>query len=72
MSYDISDAELTEIYAFAIQLGRDAGAMLLESLQKRRQDEVSDVDEGLTQGEEAVLEEKMNAVDIVTETDRGV
>ena len=55
----ISDDELQEIYRFAIQLGKDAGQMLLDGLERRR-----------TQGAEEQVE-KMNAVDIVTQTDHG-
>lgn len=70
--YSISDAELGEIYPFAIQLGRDAGAILLQSLQKRRRDGADEGDEsGHTLPEELVMEEKLNAVDIVTQTDNG-
>ncbi|KIX02091.1 uncharacterized protein Z518_08030 [Rhinocladiella mackenziei CBS 650.93] len=67
--YEISDTELGEIYSFAIQLGRDAGAILLDSLQKRRRDESDLVGDT---PEELVMEEKLNAVDIVTKTDIGM
>lgn len=59
---DISSDELNEIYQFAIQLGKDAGKILLDSLERRRTG-------GSDEVEEAV--EKMNAVDIVTQTDNG-
>lgn len=59
---DISDAKLDSIYSFAIQLGKDAGQMLMEALHSRRQ--------GLNEPD--VPEEKMNAVDIVTKTDTDV
>lgn len=59
---DISDLELDEIYKFAIQLGKDAGQMLMDGLEAQRQ--ATGSDEG--------LEEKMNAVDIVTKTDTGM
>jgi myo-inositol-1(or 4)-monophosphatase len=55
----ISDAELHKIYRFAIQLGKDAGQILLDGLARRR-----------TQGAEEQVE-KLNAVDIVTQTDHG-
>jgi len=66
---EIPEAELTEIYEFAIQLGKDAGAILLESLQKRRRDGRDQGDQGAV--EELIMEEKLNAVDIVTKTDNG-
>ena len=59
---DISETELEEIYQFAIQLGKDAGDMLLKALYARRLD--------IDSQEEP--EEKMNAVDIVTKTDTDV
>lgn len=58
---DISASELSEIYKFAIQLGKDAGKILLEGLERRRL--------GLDEPEFPV--EKLNAVDIVTQTDNG-
>lgn len=57
------EARLQEIYAFAIQLGKDAGQILLDGLARRR-----------VQGAEAdaaAQVEKLNAVDIVTQTDNG-
>jgi myo-inositol-1(or 4)-monophosphatase len=67
---EITEAELSEIYKFAIQLGKDAGAILLESLQKRRRD--GEDQENQEAVEELVMEEKLNAVDIVTKTDNGM
>ncbi|ESZ92484.1 protein qutG [Sclerotinia borealis F-4128] len=61
MAAKISDEELQEIYAFALDLGRRAGKILMEGVEKR-----CEGDEG---GKE---EEKMNAVDIVTQTDLDV
>ena len=58
---DISASELSDIYKFAIQLGKDAGKILLEGLERRRS--------GLDEPEVPV--EKLNAVDIVTQTDKG-
>jgi myo-inositol-1(or 4)-monophosphatase len=58
---NISDSELDEIYAFAVQLGKDAGKILMDSAQSRF-------------GEAGVSEdfvEKDSAVDIVTKTDEG-
>jgi myo-inositol-1(or 4)-monophosphatase len=71
--YDISDADLSEIYAFAIQLGKDAGAILLDTVQKRRRDTVDgeNQDQNDATVEAPVMEEKLNAVDIVTKTDTG-
>lgn len=61
MAPQISDDELGEIYAFAIQLGKDAGNMLMDAARLRMS------------GSEGVqkFEEKENAVDIVTKTDTG-
>jgi myo-inositol-1(or 4)-monophosphatase len=71
--YDISDADLGEIYAFAIQLGKDAGVILLDTVQKRRRDTVDgeNQDQNDATVEAPVMEEKLNAVDIVTKTDTG-
>ncbi len=71
--YDISDADLSEIYAFAIQLGKDAGVILLDTVQKRRRDAADGENQRQNDATEGVLvmEEKLNAVDIVTKTDTG-
>lgn len=58
---EIPASELNEIYKFAIQLGKDAGKILLEGLERRRS--------GLDEPEVPI--EKLNAVDIVTQTDNG-
>lgn len=55
------DVDLDEIYPFAIQLGKDAGAILMKGLERRR--------EQSHENEEHI--EKLNAVDIVTEVDNG-
>ena len=59
MAHEISAGELDSIFAFAVQLGKDAGHMLLEAAEARyggsSQDQV----------------EKESAVDIVTKTDEG-
>lgn len=55
-----SDLDLDQIYQFALQLGKDAGKLLLDAAQKRMSGDV--------QLEE---EEKLNSVDIVTKTDEG-
>lgn len=60
-TYTLSPTELSQIYAFAIQLGRDSGAILLKGLEKRRSGE--DTSESV---------DKLNAVDIVTATDNEV
>lgn len=54
--------DLDSIYPFAIQLARDAGAILMTALYARRT--------GLEEPD--APEEKMNAVDIVTKTDTDV
>jgi myo-inositol-1(or 4)-monophosphatase len=55
--------ELDEIYAFAVKLGKDAGAILLERAQERF--------DGTKQAEQGHVE-KVNAVDLVTQTDEGM
>jgi myo-inositol-1(or 4)-monophosphatase len=62
---DISREELDEIYAFAVQLGRQAGKMLMDAAQLR-------IDGGNATGEEKEHVQKENAVDLVTETDEDV
>ena len=61
----LSEPELDEIYSFAIQLGKEAGEILLQGLERRRIGHEEDViaSEDL---------EKLNAVDIVTQTDNDV
>lgn len=54
-----SQAELDEIYAFAVDLGKKAGQLLLDGVEKR------------IAGASHEFEEKENAVDIVTQTDEG-
>ena len=56
----LSQAELDEIYAFAVDLGRKAGRLLSDGVDKR-------IDGGY-QG----IEEKDSSVDIVTKTDEGL
>jgi hypothetical protein len=53
----MSEKELKEIYTFALDLGRRAGKILLDGVDKRT-GEQSGRDVG-------IMEEKMNAVDIV-------
>lgn len=57
-----SQDELDEIYAFAIDLGRKAGKLLMERVDQR----ISGAN-----GSSNTFEEKENAVDIVTQTDEG-
>ncbi|RMD39294.1 hypothetical protein DV735_g5837, partial [Chaetothyriales sp. CBS 134920] len=66
MTTQLSATDLDSIYAFAIQLARDAGQILLDGLEKRRTQAEADTEE------EPEPEEKMNAVDIVTQTDNDV
>ncbi|KAF5987068.1 QA-X [Fusarium coicis] len=57
--------ELNDIYAFAVQLGKDAGDMLMAAAQRRI--------DGSGQSSSAVsYVEKENSVDIVTKTDNDV
>ena len=57
-----TEKELDDVYAFAVQLGKDAGKLLLEAAQSR-----------FNGNGEATHEfaEKDSAVDIVTKTDEG-
>lgn len=59
---NISDDELAEIYAFAVQLGKDAGAILMKFAQARWSDDGTG---------EQLFTEKDSAVDIVTKADEG-
>jgi len=54
---------LDEIYAFAVQLGKDAGSMLMDAATSRFGDAGQS---------EQFAEEKESAVDIVTKTDEGM
>ncbi|KJK80853.1 hypothetical protein H634G_04002 [Metarhizium anisopliae BRIP 53293] len=58
----MDDHQLTEIYAFAKKLGRDAGQMLLDSAWSRIKTPSSDSN----------FQEKESSVDIVTKTDHAV
>lgn len=58
----LGDAELLEIYDFALSLGRRAGKILLDGVDQRCGEEGG-------RGQNQV--DKMNAVDIVTQTDHG-
>lgn len=57
-----TEQELTEIHVFAVQLGKDAGKLLLEAARLR----ISDHGKGAQE-----YTEKDSAVDIVTKTDEG-
>jgi myo-inositol-1(or 4)-monophosphatase len=57
----MNDTQLSEIYAFAKQLGKDAGQMLLKAAWSRVTSPSSNGD----------IAEKESSVDIVTETDHG-
>jgi myo-inositol-1(or 4)-monophosphatase len=57
-----TEEELDDIYAFAVQLGKDAGKLLLEAAQSRF--------DGNSQRTEELVE-KDSSVDIVTKTDEG-
>ncbi|KAF1352510.1 QA-X protein [Delphinella strobiligena] len=62
MTYQISDHELSEIYDFAVQLGKDAGRILMDGAQAR----IGEAN-GVTKEQKQV--EKDSSVDIVTQTD---
>lgn len=57
----MDDHQLTEIYAFATKLGKDAGQMLLDAAWSRIKAPSSDGN----------FQEKESSVDIVTKTDHG-
>ncbi|KAB2569937.1 putative inositol monophosphatase protein [Lasiodiplodia theobromae] len=63
MAANLSSKELDDIYSFAIQLGKDAGKMLLEAAMLRCKGGIA---------ENTAHVEKMNAVDLVTQTDEDV
>ena len=65
MAQTFSAEELKKIYDFALDLGRRAGRILIDGVGKRTGDAGSREQGG---GEQ---KEKMNAVDIVTQTDLG-
>ncbi|KAI1347111.1 inositol monophosphatase [Xylaria sp. FL0043] len=60
---EIPNQELTEIYDFAVQLGKDAGNLLMDFARARWGDKGSG---------EQLFSEKDNAVDIVTKADEDV
>ena len=68
----ITDAELDDIYAFAIQLGKDAGKMLLDAAQSRFTTTTTTADASPNHHHQPLdLVEKESSVDIVTKTDKG-
>ncbi len=67
MAHTMSEAELQEIYTFALDLGRRAGRILTDGVERR----CGDVAGREGEGDGMVHKEKMNAVDIVTQTDLG-
>ncbi|KAK1783214.1 qutG protein [Copromyces sp. CBS 386.78] len=68
-SKPITEAELDQIHAFAVQLGKDAGNLLMEAARSRFSSNNATHDERHTTQEYA---EKDSAVDIVTQTDQDV
>lgn len=58
-----SAVDLDEIYAFAVELGKDAGMMLLDAAKLRMS--------GSSKPEQKNHVQKENAVDLVTETDES-
>jgi myo-inositol-1(or 4)-monophosphatase len=60
----LSQEELDGIYAFAVDLGKQAGQMLTDAAQIR-------IDGWNTTSEQKAHVQKENAVDLVTETDEG-
>ena len=65
MTADISREKLDDIYTFAVDLGKQAGKMLMKAAQLR-------MDGGDGTKEEKEHVQKENAVDLVTETDENV
>lgn len=64
MADQISDQELGVIYDFAVQLGKDAGKVLMTGAQAR-------IGPGNGASKEQKSVEKDSSVDIVTQTDEG-
>lgn len=61
---ELSDSQLEEVYSFAVQLGKDAGDMLMLAARRRFDGQ------GETSASVSYVE-KDNSVDIVTATDNG-
>ncbi|KAH7304069.1 inositol monophosphatase [Stachybotrys elegans] len=63
---EITDQDLADIYAFAVQLGKDAGNLLMQAMRQR-------IDGTFTTNPASIdFAEKENSVDIVTKTDNEV
>jgi myo-inositol-1(or 4)-monophosphatase len=62
MATHFTEKELDDVYSFAVQLGKDAGKLLLEAAQSRFSGDGQATQE---------FSEKDSAVDIVTKTDEG-
>jgi hypothetical protein len=58
-----TDAELLEIYDFAVKLARDAGRILNEGVEKKC---------GGVEGRDQEMVDKESSVDILTQTDLGM
>lgn len=61
---EFSDDQLSEVYSFAVQLGKDAGDMLMTAARRRFENQGGP-------STKVAYVEKDNAVDIVTSTDNG-
>ncbi|KAF4461131.1 QA-X [Fusarium albosuccineum] len=61
----MDDQHMSEIYAFAVQLGKDAGDMLMAAARSR-------MDGGASGSSTVSYVEKENSVDLVTKTDKDV
>lgn len=74
-SGEITDAQLDEIYQFAIDLGKKAGAKLMDGIHARIGGNISDISSNVESNanmtSNLAFEEKDNAVDIVTQVDEG-
>lgn len=72
---EISGAQLDEIYQFAIDLGKRAGAKLMDGIHARIGGNILDTSSSLANNanmtSNLVFEEKDSAVDIVTQVDEG-
>ena len=62
---ELSREELDEIYEFAVELGKQAGQMLMDAAQLR-------INGAGTTTDSSQHTQKENAVDLVTETDENV
>lgn len=75
ISGEISDSQLEEIYQFAIDLGKKAGAKLMDGIHARIGGTISEISSNVASNanmtSNLAFEEKDNAVDIVTQVDEG-